>query len=690
MPHRLPALLVAAFVFLTGCAGTSRVPSSAASAGRPIDALLERADLQAIVDLQVLRDGRALAEHLSDADPTVRARAAFALGSVQDAETVSALIAALEDESPAVRADAAWAIGQSADSTVAGYLFRALRAEGTPSVQRELFLALARTGTEADAQELLRLEFPPTLDASRLRALAFFAMRDRLANDGYAAAAAFLHDQRPEVREEAAYVFARSEGGAAVAPALREAFDAGTGDLARVHLARAIAALNSDDDTDRLADALANDPDWRTRVAAATGLADRLRQPTARGALVRALDDGVHHVRVAAASALASDGPLPREYLDRLETWVAARDTADWHAGAALLPALVRGGRLGPAQAWLDRHVAPFARASGLAAFAFATDDASLERLTTLATDADSRIRNAALTALASRWRRGRSNALAARLFVPLRAAVESGDPAAVTLAAPVFADSLFVMYEAPSVLRAAYRQLEAPADLEAMVALLNAIGQVRDAGEIDFLLDIAIAGQEPALRRAAVDALNDRLVDGIDVDLSEVETARATAGIDWAFLARLGRAPRLELTTSRGVIVVEMDPERAPQTVQSLTRTVREGLYDGVPFHRVVPGFVAQGGDYVRRDGWGGPDTPIRSEFSRLSYRTGTAGMASSGKDTEGSQFFFMHAPHPHLDGRYTIWGQVVDGQAVVDALRVGDVIQSARVRPSADASES
>ncbi|HIL57430.1 MAG TPA: peptidylprolyl isomerase [Rhodothermales bacterium] len=245
-------------------------------------------------------------------------------------------------------------------------------------------------------------------------------------------------------------------------------------------------------------------------------------------------------------------------------------------------------------------------------------------------------------------------------------------------------------MYEAPSVLRAAYRQLEAPADLEAMVALLNAIGQVRDAGEIDFLLDIAIAGQEPALRRAAVDALNDRLVDGIDVDLSEVETPRATAGIDWAFLARLGRAPRLELTTSRGVIVVEMDPERAPQTVQSLTRTVREGQYDGVPFHRVVPGFVAQGGDYVRRDGWGGPDTPIRSEFSRLSYRTGTAGMASSGKDTEGSQFFFMHAPHPHLDGRYTIWGQVVDGQAVVDALRVGDVIQSARVRPSADASES
>ena len=132
---------------------------------------------------------------------------------------------------------------------------------------------------------------------------------------------------------------------------------------------------------------------------------------------------------------------------------------------------------------------------------------------------------------------------------------------------------------------------------------------------------------------------------------------------------------------------MIELDTEAAPQTVQSFTRSAREGRYDGVPFHRVVPNFVAQGGDYFRGDGWGGPSTPIRSEFPRLGYRTGTVGMASSGKDTEGVQFFITHSPQPHLDGRYTVFGRVVRGQDVVDSLRVGDRIRTARVLSIPDA---
>jgi peptidylprolyl isomerase len=113
------------------------------------------------------------------------------------------------------------------------------------------------------------------------------------------------------------------------------------------------------------------------------------------------------------------------------------------------------------------------------------------------------------------------------------------------------------------------------------------------------------------------------------------------------------------------------------------LTRTAAGGRYNGVPFHRVVPNFVVQGGDHFRRDGYGGPDVPIRSEFNRLRYRTGTAGMASSGKDTEGVQFFLTHSPTPHLDGRYTVFGQVVAGQEVVDALLQGDLLLRARLVP-------
>jgi peptidylprolyl isomerase len=256
-------------------------------------------------------------------------------------------------------------------------------------------------------------------------------------------------------------------------------------------------------------------------------------------------------------------------------------------------------------------------------------------------------------------------------------------DVAVTPAAASALADSAFRPYGASGAIREAYGAL--PSDeVEMRTALIRALGQLRGQGEIDFLVDIALSDAPAALKRAAVGALNDRLAEGIDVDLTQSDDAPPpTVGIDWTFLSRLGPAPRLVLQTSAGEVVIEMDPEAAPQTVQAITRAVREGEYDGVPFHRVVPNFVVQGGDTFRRDGYGGPEVPLRSEFSRLRYRTGTVGMASSGKDTEGVQFFVTHSAQPHLDGGYTVFGRVVDGMEVVDALRVGDVILSARVPP-------
>ena len=96
-----------------------------------------------------------------------------------------------------------------------------------------------------------------------------------------------------------------------------------------------------------------------------------------------------------------------------------------------------------------------------------------------------------------------------------------------------------------------------------------------------------------------------------------------------------------------------------------------------------MVPNFVVQGGDFARRDGFGGPGFSIRSEFTQIPYRRGVLGMASSGKDTEGSQFFIMHSMAPHLDGGYTAFGWVESGMDVVDRLYVEDRILTARVEP-------
>ncbi|MCI0597229.1 MAG: peptidylprolyl isomerase, partial [candidate division Zixibacteria bacterium] len=109
------------------------------------------------------------------------------------------------------------------------------------------------------------------------------------------------------------------------------------------------------------------------------------------------------------------------------------------------------------------------------------------------------------------------------------------------------------------------------------------------------------------------------------------------------------------------------------PRTAANFWRLCAKGYFSGRAFHRVVPNFVVQDG-CNRGDGWGGPGFAIRCEYNDLTSERGTVGMALSGKDTGGSQFFICHAPQPHLDGRYTIFGRVTKGMEVADQLQIGD----------------
>jgi cyclophilin family peptidyl-prolyl cis-trans isomerase len=155
----------------------------------------------------------------------------------------------------------------------------------------------------------------------------------------------------------------------------------------------------------------------------------------------------------------------------------------------------------------------------------------------------------------------------------------------------------------------------------------------------------------------------------------------------DWAELARLGARPRLVLETERGTVVLELTPDEAPLTVQTITRLAREGRYDGVPFHRVLPNFMAQGGDVARGDGLGEVGFRVPSELTHLRYVPGTVGMARIDKDSEGSQFFIAQSIQPHLDGAYGAFGRVVEGMDVVDALIEGDRIVRARIEAGSTA---
>ena len=704
---------------------------------RPSDGLLEREDLQTIVDRQVDRRGDLLAGFLDSPDSDRRARAAFALGSVQDTAAVPELLRLLGDRSRRVRADAAFALGQTADSSAAPRLLRALEREDDEVVLVEVLTALGKIGGAGSLPVVAQAELPASLEPTRAFALAAYGRRGLFHRAAFARLVEGLTGDDPLRRHDAAYFFGRIPDADAWAPAadrVRAAVDSlDADDPALMHLALGLGHLRragraDAQDAGRLHRLLRASADWRVRTNAARALAtfapppppperpgvtppppppaDSIADPT-QYALFGALDDPSPHVRVTAAQSLNALGapalPLARWVLDHQD---------DWRPAAALLPAIFATGPQEHVAYWLEQQggqvtgepgadpapLRPLALAAGLQALGTVPPDQPRPTMgsfvlrqdeldTVLRLHADhpnTTVAAAALDALATRWKARRERADAATtaaFYGAFSAGLVRRDLATTTVAAQALADTLFRPLGAAPLLEGIYTALEAPEDVEPMVAILGALAVAGDTTAIPVLVQAASQGH-PVVRKAAAEALERRLSEGIGVNAIGLSTT-TTPKIDWAYLKTLGKRPRLVLETARGRVEIELLTEQAPQTVQTLARLAEAGRYDGTPFHRVVPNFVAQGGDVQRGDGYGGPGYAIRSEFTRVPYRAGVGGIASAGKDTEGSQFFFTHSAQPHLDGRYTAFGRIVAGEDVLDALQQGDLVTRATIVP-------
>ncbi len=130
-----------------------------------------------------------------------------------------------------------------------------------------------------------------------------------------------------------------------------------------------------------------------------------------------------------------------------------------------------------------------------------------------------------------------------------------------------------------------------------------------------------------------------------------------------------------VKIETTKGVIELSLAPQYAPKTVNNFVFLIGEGFYDGIVFHRVIANFMIQTGDPTGT-GRGGPGYRFADEFAGnpLEHGKCVISMANAGPNTNGSQFFITHAPQPHLNNRHTVFGKVVAGQDVVDAIREGD----------------
>ena len=277
-------------------------------------------------------------------------------------------------------------------------------------------------------------------------------------------------------------------------------------------------------------------------------------------------------------------------------------------------------------------------------------------------------------------------------------------DPIIRAAAAEVLADQPASKENIETLKTAFNRALLSDKELnDAQLGILDALFKLDKKEAVGTLL-IAATAPDYLLRKKAMDYLRDKDLQedfpGIPASLESFDAKGKNFVLRYspAFGTKLGAvlnttsdytraasrkngSVRAVLTTDRGVFTIDLLPEDAPLSVDNFIKLARSGYFNGVLVHRVVPNFVMQDGD-PRGDGNGGPGWSIRCELNMVPYDRGAVGMALSGKDTGGSQWFVTHAPQPHLDGGYTVFGRVNEtDMKVVDSIARGDKIVSVKI---------
>jgi cyclophilin family peptidyl-prolyl cis-trans isomerase/HEAT repeat protein len=674
------ACVLAGFVL----AGGARPVWAAKKAAPPPPPRIEK--LARILELEDSRSGAGeLERFLRDADRGVRRRAALAAGRVADPSLVPALVDLLNDQEVEVRRVAAFALGLAGDRAAVDRLTAAL-ADSDSGVRGRAAEALGRIGDVRAAAAIARLvvdTLPKTISRMTVRGddpgsaadswaeqrLALFALA-RL-KDLPAARHALLDGARPRFDWWAATWVAMRLESPEVRPVLVAA--ASSDDpRSRALAARGLGALKDASAVELLL-TLARDPDESVALPAlrALGAIGDARGTAAAAALLASASDTVRREALRALAVLPPDPSLR----PRLVALVGERDPG---IRAAALGALARTdrGELALVLSGMDPDPVWWVRAALASALGDVGDEVSVGILHAMLRDEDPRALPSVLHAL--RRARGKDS-----LDTLLRH-LEHAD-LGVRVAAAEGIASLGAVGASPPLLAAWRRGLgDGAGELEARIATVGALAVQGDDAAKTGLLEIANADPARAVRARAALALRDTGAAAPDPGPQAVlrpalDYREAMAPFD----PRAGVAlytPRAFLHTRHGTIEIHLDVVEAPLATASFVDLARQGFYDGLVFHRVEPGFVVQGG-CPRGDGNGGPGYALRCEITRRPYGRGAVGMALSGKDTGGSQFFITLSPQPHLDGGFTLFGQVVAGMEAVDRIRPGDVIERVEV---------
>jgi len=615
-----------------------------------------------------------LRELLNDADATVASNAAYALGLLRDSASVQSLAATLGGR-PRVAREAAWALGEIGAPARAA-LISALSAPATDearSIQILLASAKLRPVPVAEIRRYLAPGTPPSV----LWAAAYAIARTRApagARDLIALAT------RPDIVQPGA-------GGRVPVPAPNVAgspptanayvSSASARERSRTEIARGLAKSATGDSLAGPAIAalerLALDPSPHVRINAVRSLATYGARE--RGPVVAATRDVDANTRIAAAQSLGT--VLDSTTRAWLPLWRA--DTSLMFRSSLLTSAVHAGASLPQFVSWQGHPDWRYRAAVLNAAGGTRDKKLALQLGTEMSADKDPRVRASAYSVIAgtdSLLPSAVHDALVRGLSDPdfmvratlLGALEQRANAADEILVADVYERSAQDSSDDARIAAIQYLAAAWKRDSVAFGApLRERIGRLRPSAD-------------PLVRAGAAHASVFRRWESTSGTPRPIEWYQSLVRT-YVLPALAGKRQRATIRTSRGDIVLELFGADAPITVNNFLTIARSGYYRGTRFHRVVPNFVVQDGD-PRDDGNGGPGYSIRDEMNPRRYDRGALGMALSGPDTGGSQYFITHSPQPHLDGHYTVFGRVVRGYPVLDAIVQGDPILAVRTQ--------
>ncbi len=653
----------------------------------------ELARIAEVEDRRVLSDGKLVTWATTHENPQVRARALLALGRVQEPAGLDAVVKGLSDKVAPVRAEAAFAAGlialswaglSEADKVkLADALNSAEQQEADPAAHDAMLEALGRLGTPGAVDRLNERLAVTELQARAALAMGVaFRRGAKLPPSAVRMLNALTARELPQpVRFGAAYALSTSKDSLA-RPSLRACAEDDASEV-RAVCVKGLGEVGEDVDA-VLLNKHVDDPDYRVAVEAVRSLAKlgarcRVLACPPLGALadlssrVERLSRGDTVGGGQVLLALAQQGLPPvgvpvlvrlhEQLLHALQTATemkVKRDVANLECRVAV--AIDRAeGELNLSPGCGGGAVTEARRFSlmltELADVEPKNPRKRYEQVVGYLAHPDAKVRLAAIQALGgSKW------PAAAEKLRPFLTGTD-------LVLAGAAASALAKLSDKASLPQVRALALKCLSDLDAAPDVADALKAFASKDSVPEL-NQWLGSPHAFLRDAAAEALTQ--ITGKPVVPPLVERAPAD---------KPGSMPRdatLELKTQRGPITIKLFTQDAPRTCASMYNLARKGFFRNTTFHRIVPDFVAQGGD-PRGDGNGGPGYTLRCEVNHHPYLRGAVGMALSGKDTGGSQFFLTLSPQPHLEGRYTVFGEIVKGQEVADQLLEGDLILDA-----------